>query len=80
MAARFVRTRLAKRIDEVFRREYRGEIEVGAHEDILRTWNDIREETAKIVQTVPLRLPFFGGFARWRLEKTRRRLEAAGRR
>ena len=80
MAARFVRTRLAKRIDEVFRREYRGEIEVGAHEDILRTWNDIREETAKIVQAVPLRLPFFGGFARWRLEKTRRRLEAAGRR
>ena len=79
-AVHFVRARLAKRIDEVFRREYRGEIEVGAHDDLVRTWNDIREETATIVKSVPLRLPFFGGFARWRLEKTCKRLETVGRR
>ena len=80
MAAYFVRSSLAKHIDDVFRSEYRGEIEVGAHDDLVRTWNDIREETAKIVKSVPLRLPFFGGFVRWRLEKARKRLESAGRR
>ncbi len=80
LASSFVRTRLANRIDDVFRREYRGRIETGTHDDLFKTWDDIREETVKIVRSLPLRLPFFGELLRWRLEKTRKRLDAASRR
>ncbi len=81
LADSFARIRLANRIDDVFRREYRGEIEIGAHDDLLRTWDEIRGETAKVIQSMPLRrLPLFGGIWRWRLESARRRLDAVGRR
>ena len=80
LADSFARIRLANRIDDVFRREYRGEIEIGTHDDLVRTWDEIRGETARIVQSMPLRLPLFGGIARWRLENVRKRLDAIGRR
>ena len=80
LADSFARIRLANRIDDVFRREYRGEIEIGTHDDLVRTWDEIRGETARIVQSMPLRLPLFGGLSRWRLENARKRLDAIGRR
>ena len=80
LAASVARSRLANRIEEIFRKLYHGEIEIGTHDDLLRTWEEIRDETAKIIKSMPLRLPLFGEFSRWRLEKTRRRLDAVGRR
>ena len=80
LADSFARIRLANRIDDVFKHEYHGEIEIGTHDDLVRTWNEIRDETAKIIQSMPLRLPLFGGLLRWRLENARKHLEAAGRR
>ena len=75
----FARIRLANRIDDVFRKEYRGEIEIGTHDDLVKTWDEIRGETAKIIQSMPLRLPLFGGLLRNRLENVRKRLDAVGR-
>ena len=75
----FARIRLANHVDDVFRREYRGEIEIGTHDDLVKTWDEIRDETAKIIQSVPLRLPLFGEFLRWRLEKVRKHLDVVGR-
>ena len=80
LADSFARIRLANRIDDIFRHEYRGEIEIGTHDDLVRTWDEIRGETARIVQSMPLRLPLFGGISRWRLENVRKRLDAIGRR
>jgi hypothetical protein len=79
LADSFARIRLANRIDDVFRQEYRGEIEIGTHDDLVKTWEEIRGETAKIIQSMPLRLPLFGGLLRNRLENVRKRLDAVGR-
>ena len=75
----FARIHLADHIDDVFRREYCGEIEIGTHDDLVKTWEEIRDQTAKIIQSVPLRLPLFGEFSRWRLENVRKHLDVVGR-
>ena len=73
------RIRLANRIDDIFRHEYRSEIGIGTHDDLVGTWDEIRGETVKIIQTMPLRLPLLGEFLRWRLESARRHLDVVGR-
>lgn len=72
--SRSIRYRYADQIDSLFHREYRSEITIGIHDDILRTWDEIREETAKTIKDVPLRLPFFGEFWRKRLQREMKRL------
>ena len=70
---------LAENIDSVFRREYCRVIGIGTHDDLIKTWEEIRGETKKIIRSMPLRLPLFGEFLRWRLEKVRKHLDAVGR-
>ena len=76
LVVNFARIRLAERIEAVFRREYRNEIAIGTHDDIVKTWNDIRDETVKVIRDAPFRLPFLGEFSRWRLDSVRRRLNS----
>lgn len=70
LAARLERARLAERVDEIFETQYRGEIAIGQHDDLRQTWNGVRDETAQIIRSAPLRLPLFG-------ELLRRQLDAA---
>ena len=76
LGANVLRNRMADRIEDLFRREYRSEISIGTHDDLVKTWNEIRAETVKIIRSVPLRLPLFGELCRWRLENVRNRLNA----
>ncbi len=68
------RIRFSRNIDDFFRCEYGSKIAIGTHDDLMRTWNGIRDETASIIRLGVLRLPLFGEFHRNRVEKVRRRL------
>ncbi len=67
-SVRLMRLVLARRVDEIFEREYRRELAVGTHSDIRQAWMQVREDTAEIVRNAPLRLPLFGEFRRRRLD------------
>lgn len=69
---------LARRADEIFAREYRRELAVGTHDDIRQTWTRIREETVDVIRDAPLHLPFFGEFARHRLDAAADKVLTAG--
>ena len=63
----FVATRrqaLARSADGIFEKEYRRALAQPLHDDIRRYWEDIREETAKLIRSAPLDLPLFGEFKR----------------
>lgn len=70
----FLRIRFAKRIDDVFRREYGSTIVIGTHDDLVKVWDSIRDETAQIVRLGSFYLPLFGEFRRRGLEQVRNRL------
>ena len=80
IAVRSKRHRLAANVDTIFATEYSRTIALGKHDNLRQVWDEIRDETAEVVRSAPLRLPFFGEFLRHRLEKASERLFSAFRR
>ncbi|MGN0848040.1 MAG: hypothetical protein ACI4RA_11760 [Kiritimatiellia bacterium] len=74
LAQRVMRLSLARRVDDIFAREYRRELAVGTHENTRQRWDLMRDETAEIVRDAPLHLPFFGEWRRARLDAAARRV------
>ncbi len=62
------RHRLADAVDATFADEYRSSIAVGTNDNLRQAWNAIRDETAQVIRSAPLRLPFFGEFHRRKLD------------
>ena len=56
-------------MDAIFAEECRSELAVGMHDDLRQVWEGVRDETADVVRSAPLALPWFG-------ERRRKRLDA----
>ncbi len=67
-AVRFVRAGLADKVDDIFAKEYRRRIAVGSDDSLRQAWDANRDETAEVIRSAPLRLPFFGEFCRRRVD------------
>ena len=67
-AVRYVRAGLAARVDDIFAKEYRRRIAVGSGDSLKQAWDSNRDETAEVIRSAPLRLPFFGEFCRRRVD------------
>ena len=64
-----LRRRLAGAVDDLYADAYRRETAVGRQDDLRQAWDALRDETASVVLSAPLSVPWFAG-------RTRRRLEA----
>ena len=64
-----LRKRLAGAVDDIYADVYRRETAVGRLDDLRQTWDVLRDETASVILSAPLSIPWFAG-------RTRRRLEA----
>ena len=64
-----LRKRLAGAVDDIYADVYRRETAVGRQDDLRQTWDVLRDETASVILSAPLSIPWFAG-------RTRRRLEA----
>lgn len=64
-----LRRRLAGAVDGLYADVYRRETAVGRKDDLRQTWDAVRDETASVILSAPLALPWFA-------DRTRRRLEA----
>ena len=67
---------LSRKADEIFEKEYRRTLAQPLHDDIRRYWEDIREETAKLIRSAPLDLPIFGEFKRRQVVRAAASLQA----
>jgi len=56
-------------VDEIFASEYRRKMAVGSDDGLKLVWGGVREETAEVVRSAPLRLPLFGEFRRRQLDR-----------
>ena len=73
----FTCLKLARDLDQMFEKEYRGELTVGTRDDLKQIWSSIRDATAKIIREALLEeLPFFGEFHRKRLDAAAKKLFA----
>ena len=72
--SRLKRRSLADGADTIFATAYCARVAVGACDDVRQAWSQIRDETAEVIRSAPLKLPFFGEFCRRRLDKTVARL------
>ena len=68
LAVRFVRGGLAGKVDDIFAVQYRHRIAVGTDDAIRQAWNANREETAEVIRSAPLKLPFFGELCRRKVD------------
>jgi len=74
---RIVRHESAGKVDDIFASEYRHKIVVGSDDGLKQAWSDNREETAEVVRSAPLKLPFFGEFRRRQLDRAAAKAFAA---
>lgn len=63
-----LRRRLAGAVDDLYAAAYRRETAVGRQDDLRQAWEAQRDETAAVLLSAPLALPWFAGRARRRLE------------
>ena len=59
---------LEDKVDDIFAKEYRRRIAVGSDDSLRQAWDANRDETAEVIRSAPLRLPFFGEFCRRRVD------------
>ena len=64
--ARYV---LSLRVDDLFRRVFRVQLATKIHENLTECWAAQQKETAEIVRSAPLNLPWFAELRRRRLER-----------
>ena len=69
LSTRLSRVALAGKVDEIFASEYRRKMAVGSDDGLKLVWGGVREETAEVVRSAPLRLPLFGEFRRRQLDR-----------
>ena len=69
MSTFLIRRALAGKVDAIFAEECRSELAIGTHDDLRQVWDAVRAETADVVRSAPLALPWFG-------ERRRKRLDA----
>lgn len=60
LVVRLQRERLSGRVDALFGESYRMEMAIAQADDLRQRWNDQRAETAEVVRSAPLNLPWFG--------------------
>ena len=65
---------LARQVDKLFRRVFRVPLATKVHENLTECWAVQQTETAEIVRSAPLNLPWFAEFRRRRLERALARL------
>lgn len=77
VSTRLVRHGLAGKVDDIFASEYRHKIAVGSDDGLKLAWSGNRDETAEVVRAAPLKLPLFGEFRRYQLDRAAEKAFAA---